>query len=182
MKLNPELKEVFREFNILPDAGMLCLFSIYHQIPLIGELAVLLEPVMMQINVAKIVDKDYRTGSITWNITLYEGEENEWSWIDKEYRPMFKALDKLKAGSMSSCSRKMKEFFKAHPSVRKQDVLAATKLYLSTITDTQYMQQADYFIFKNSDKKSSFSSRLEQYLEVLKDKPKDLSNPNYKLM
>lgn len=182
MKINPELKEVFREFNINPPAGLMCLFSIYNEIPLSGELASVLEPVMMQINVAKIVDKDYHTGSITWNIPLYEGEENEWSWIDREYRPMFRTLDKLKAGSISSCTRKMKEFFKKHPAVRKQDVLAATKIYLATITDTQYMQGADYFIFKNSDNRSSFTSRLEQYLEVLREKPKDLGGTNYKLM
>lgn len=174
MKLNPELKDVFKEFNIDSAQGIFCLMSIYHKIPLTGMLASLLESTMMQINVSKIVEKDYKTTppSVVWNYPLYEGEETEWAWVDKEFRPLFKAANKLKAGSASSCIRKMKDFFRKHPSVRKDDVLAAAKLYISSVNDTTYLQQADYFIFKNSDTKSAFTSRLEQYIELLKENRK----------
>lgn len=168
MNLNSELKPVFREFNIDPASGLFCLMSIYHNIPIRGELEKLLTPVMMQINVAKIVDKDYKTKTLVWNIPLYEGENMEWNWINTEFRPLFAAVSRVKAGSLSSCTRKMKEFFKKHPSVRKQDVIEAAKMYVNSVSDPQYLQQADYFIFKNSDAKSSFSSRLEQYLELIK--------------
>lgn len=182
MKLNAQLKEVFSEFNIDPAQGLFCLLSIYHNIPITGKVFDLLNPTMMQINVAKIVEKDYtRGGTVVWNVSLYEGEETEWKWIDTEYRPLFRAINKLKGGSTTSCNRKMKDFFKSHPAVRKQDVLDAAKLYISSVNDPQYLQQADYFIFKNSDTKSSFTSRLEQYLEVLKD-AKPTSDVNYKLM
>ena len=182
MRLNPELREIFDEFNIDPAAGIYCLLSIYHGIAIKGELAKILEPVMMQINVAKIVEKDYKSNTLIWNTTLYEGEEHEWSWVDLEYRPLFKAANKLKGGSSSSCTRKMKEFFKKHPSVRKQDVIEAARLYISTERDPTYIQQADYFISKNSDVKASFTSRLEQYLELINESRAPAERRNYNLM
>lgn len=182
MKLNPELRKIFDEFNIDPAMGIFCLLSIYHVIAIKGDLAKILEPVMMQINVAKIVDKDYKSNTLIWNVPLYEGEENEWSWIDKEYRPLFKSVNKLKGGSSSSCIRKMKEFFKKHPAVRKQDVIEAAKLYITTERDPMYLQQADYFISKNSDNKSSFTSRLEQYLELVNEVRIPSEKINYNLM
>lgn len=174
MKLNLQLKEIFKEFNINPSEGIMCLLAIYHGVGLSGELEKVLQPTMMQLNIAKIIDKDYKTGTIIWNIPLYEGQNLEWGWIETEYRPLFRAVNKLKAGSSSSCLRKMKDFFAKHPSVRKDDVIAAAKMYISSVNDPTYLQQADYFIFKNSDTKSSFTSRLEQYLELLKESRKQV--------
>ena len=180
MNLNPELKPIFKEFNIDPAQGLFCLLSIYHNIPLTGQLESLLFSTMMQLNIAKIVDKDYKTGTVVWNTPLYEGEQNEWEWINTEFRPLFAAVNRLKAGSLSSCTRKMKEFFKKHPAVRKQDVIEAAKMYIQSVNDPTYLQQADYFIFKNSDTKSSFTSRLEQYLELIRLNQGE--SDNYKMM
>lgn len=181
MKLNQQLRDIFKEYNIDPVEGILCLFSIYHNVTLSGEIEKVLQPTMMQINIANIVSKDYKSNPprIVWNVPLYEGELNNdsnWAWIETEYRPLFKAANKLKAGSPSSCLRKMKDFFAKHPSVRKDDVIAATKMYITSVNDPNYLQQADYFIFKNSDNKSSFTSRLEQYLEILKESRKKIGN------
>jgi hypothetical protein len=182
MRLNPDLFETFKEYNINPSYGFLSLLAVYHSIPLTGDLGKMLDSTMMQINIAKIIDKDYKTNTLIWNTTLYEGEEHEWSWIDTEYRVLFKAANKLKAGSSSSCVRKMKEFFKKHPAVRKQDVIEATKFYISTMNDMEYLQQADYFITKNSDTKSSYTSRLEQFLELVNDRRIPSERKNYRKM
>lgn len=182
MKLNPELKSIFIEFQIEPSLGILCLLHIYHKIALNPQLESILSPVMSQINVAKIVEKDYKAGgSLIWNYPLYEGEQTEWEWVNKEYRPLFHAVRKDAAGSLSSCLKKMKEFFKAHPAVRKHEVLEAAKMYINSVENPQYLQQADYFIFKNSDTRSSFTSRLEQYLELCKQSL-PVGGTNYKMM
>lgn len=186
MKLNSNLREFFKEYNIDPALGIVCLLTVYHNICICGKLHDALDSTMMQINVSKIIEKDYQTQTVTWNVPLYEGEveDDDWNWINKEYRPMFKSVNAERAGSSTSCVKKMKEFFKKHPAVRKQDVMEAVKLYIESIGDPQYLTQADYFIFKNNDRLSSYASKLEQYLEILKDNnEKALSvEVNHKMM
>mgnify|MGYP003610773676 CR=1 FL=1 len=178
MKLNLQLKEIFKEYNINPSEGIMCLLAIYHGVGLSGELERVLQPTMMQLTIAKIIDKDYKTGTVVWNVPLYEGQNLEWGWVETEYRPLFRAVNKLAGGSTSSCLRKMQAFFAKHPSIRKDDVIAAAKMYIASVHDPTYLQQADYFIFKNSDSKSSFTSRLEQYLELLKESRKQANGAN----
>lgn len=184
MNLNSELKDIFKEYQIDDAYGILCLLSVYHNIKLHDDLERILQPTLMQINVAKIIEKYYKTDEITWNYSLYESEEidKEWGWVNTEYRLLFKTVSPVKAGSASGCVKKMKDFFRKHPAVRKQDVIEATKLYIQTVDDPTYLQQADYFIIKNSDVKSSFSSRLEQFLELINDKKSPADRVNYKMM
>ena len=58
----------------------------------------------------------------------------------------------------------MKDFFSKHPEVRKQDIIDAAELYLSTTTNPEYIMSADYFIWK--DKGRNQRSMLETYLEL----------------
>ena len=166
MVINSLLKPILQDYNIPFGEGILCLIIIYYNLPLSPATEALFDPIMHQINISKIVERDYSSGSIKWNISLYSGENTEWEWINLEYRELFKAVNKERAGSSASCLAKMKEFFKSHPEVRKDDVINAAKAYIKSVDDPQYLQGADYFIVK--DKGKSLTSRLEQYLEIVK--------------
>lgn len=171
MTINPEINKLLQEHNIDYTKGMLVLFSLYFGLPMTDDVEKLFYGVMMQINVIKIVDKVYPTHAVIWNIPLFlDGNpdmESEWIWVNNEYRPLFRNMDKDRAGSPSSCLKRMKTFFAQHPSVRKEDVIAAAKLYIDSVSDVRYLQSADYFIVKG--KGTETTSRLEQYLEIVKE-------------
>lgn len=90
-------------------------------------------------------------------------ESVDLTWID-EYRKLFreKSFSRGIMGSRSQCIQKMTAFIKKHKA-NKEDILGATKLYLDTINNPTYIQQADYFISKNG------GSRLEAFLEEYKE-------------
>lgn len=178
MVINPKISELFKEFNIDHVQGMLCLLSIYHDLPLTNGLEKVFEETLHQLTATKIVDRDYKTGTITWAVPLYEGEENDWGWVLAEYRPLFSSINKVRAGSPSSCIKRMKELFKRKPEVRKDMVIDATKLYLASVTDPQYLISADYFIQK--DKGANAISRLEQFIEIVKEEESKKSG--YRMM
>lgn len=85
-------------------------------------------------------------------------------WID-EYRKLFKAKSTATGvmGARTQCIAKMQKFIK-ETGASKADILAATKLYLDTLQDVRFLQQADYFISKNG------GSRLEAFIEEYKEK------------
>lgn len=180
MKINPEIEKLLNEHNISYTKGMMVLFCLYHGLPMTGDTEQFLYDTMMQINVVKIVERNYGPNNrIVWNMPFYiDGDnkvESEWSWVTNEYRPLFRDVAKDRAGSPSGCIKRMKSFFSTHPEVRKQDVIAAAKLYIDSITNPKYMQSADYFIIKG--KGADTTSRLEQYLEMVKDSNKQVSKP-----
>lgn len=183
-EFNPEIYEKLKEQGITEQYAIneaLCyLLCIYYEIPVlcIGE------KIVIQVNLTKIVERDYNAKQTNplvapakWNISLFvvpEQIDNNWEWVDKEYRIKFKSITGDKAGDKNGCIAKMKQFFAANPEVRKQDVLTAADLYINPFrTSTQnakYMQRADYFISKKEA--GAKLSRLEQYLEQIKDNQK----------
>lgn len=109
---------------------------------------------------------DIRAKGLEFEAQEVEHSESEdiLDWIE-EYRNLFKERFNRTGikGSKSACQTKMKSFLKANPKVTKEDVLAATTLYLDSLDDYKYMQNADYFIRKNNQ------SRLEAFVEEYKE-------------
>lgn len=177
MKINPKINEILKQYNIHEDSGILYLLSIYHNLDtnVLENLA--FESVGKQVNLAKIVERDYtEKGMVTWNVNLYESEkesETAWDWVE-EWREMFAKLRPDARGNKKDCLTKMKKFFANNPEIRKDDVIKATQLYLATVRDAKYLQQANYFICKvvKAEGGSTYNSRLEQYLEVLQKQGK----------
>ena len=164
--INPEIKTTLHEYNIPVDEGILCLLSIYYNLTDIVRFEEHYELVYKQINASKIISRNYLENTITWRIPLFNINglnEKDWSWVDTEYRALFRVIDKEKAASPKSVLGRMKKFFAEHPHVRKDDVIAAAKLYIQA-TEPKYVQQADYFISKGSGIQAT--SRLETYLEI----------------
>ena len=83
----------------------------------------------------------------------------------KEYRTLWKGLKPGSMGSEATCTDKLIKWMKLNPSYSKEDILKAAKIYLKTVDNYQYLQQADYFIFK----KDAFgeSSRLSSFIDEI---------------
>lgn len=167
MVINKAIKDTLRAYEIPQTEGILCLMVIYYELPMPDILNSALGDIMRQINISHIVERDYSTETVKWNIPLYGGEDTTWDWVNSEYREIFKKIRPDRAGSPTSCLKRMKDFFKAHPEVRKEEVLKAALMYVASVDDPQYLQGADYFIIKSSNT-GGMTSRLEQYLEILK--------------
>jgi hypothetical protein len=83
----------------------------------------------------------------------------------KEYRTLWKGLKPGAMGSEGTCNDKLIKWMKLNPSYSKEDIIKAAKIYLKTVDNYQYLQQADYFIFK----KDAFgeSSRLSSFIDEI---------------
>lgn len=83
----------------------------------------------------------------------------------KEYRTLWKGLKPGSMGSENTCKDKLVKWMTLNPSYSKDDILKAAKIYLKSIDNYQYLQQADYFIFK----KDAFgeSSRLSSFIDEI---------------
>jgi hypothetical protein len=89
------------------------------------------------------------------------------NWIDT-YRDLFKGKKIGAMGHRAACILKMDKFLKQYPYSRTV-ILAATERYINSQRQGgyAYLQQADYFIFKNEDFVGSriSNSRLATFCE-----------------
>ena len=96
------------------------------------------------------------------------------NWID-DYRRLFKDARNAPGimGDRAGCIKKMKAFMKAYRKYTKDDIIKAAEYYISTINNPMYLQQADYFISKNSN------SRLASFCEELQEKGNETTTTFY---
>jgi hypothetical protein len=149
MKLNEEVTKLLLQNSIGHD-GILYLLSIYYEL----HTNCISEPIQKKVNMLKIAERVYNGYDfhIKWNIALFEGEkptESYWDWVD-DWRKLFKKVNAERDGTKRYCVARMKKFFSRFPEYRKEQVMAATKAYLSTVTNGQYLKKADKFIFEGS--------------------------------
>jgi hypothetical protein len=113
---------------------------------------------------------DFNKEKVIWDISLFNEQENvivaDWEWVNI-YRQMFMDMKVDSGATFKDCKNRMMKFFSEHPTVRVDDVMEATKLYLESVNDIRYLQQANYFI-----KKGTGESRLEQFIEIYNNSTK----------
>ncbi len=171
--INPKIIKTLEFFNINKDDGVSYLLSLFF-----GFLPTYIpELIKKQINVTGIVERNYNNNTVNWIIPLFSNtiynSNNKWDWVVSEYRDMFMKIDPKKGGDRKSCVTKMKQFFSENPTVRKEDVIEATKIYLADFEngkqDNTYLQKANYFISKITKAygTSNYESRLSEYIELL---------------
>lgn len=80
-----------------------------------------------------------------------------------DFRKLWKGLKMGSMGSKEACIEKMTRWMQANPSYSKEDILKASKIYLDSLNDYTYLQQADYFIYKKDVKGES--SRLSAFID-----------------
>lgn len=92
---------------------------------------------------------------------------NELDGFVDEYRKLWKGLKVGSMGSESSCKEKLYKWMTEHPKYSKEDILKASKIYLKSVDNYQFLQQADYFIYK----KDAFgeSSRLSAFIDEIEN-------------
>lgn len=89
--------------------------------------------------------------------------KNGLSGFTEEYRSLWKGLKIGSMGSHDSCYDKLSRWFFSNPSYSKDDVLNAAKVYIDSLDNYQYLQQADYFIYKKDGKHET--SRLSNFID-----------------
>lgn len=83
-----------------------------------------------------------------------------------EYRDRWKGLKPGAMGGRNSCVQKLIRWMKENPQIQKEQILKAADLYLSTEgRNSQFLQRADYFIYKQEGNSKIENSRLSAYID-----------------
>ena len=99
---------------------------------------------------------------------ITEPEDEIEGFIDN-FRKLFRGYKPSSMGDKKACTKKMAKFYKEYPEyASKEIVLKATKRYIDTLDNYQYLKQADYFIYKQDGSKID-KSLLAVYCEEVVD-------------
>lgn len=165
MEINSKIKEILTEFGIPEEDGLAYLLSIYFDCRPSYTPSLLIH----KINTTQILGID-ENRKLFWRVPLFEGaierEEKYWKWLE-EYRNLFKDINPARAGDKKGILKRMQKFFAEHPEVRKEDVIGATKMYISSLSSSTYLISANYFIYKGvgSSQTSALETWVEKYME-----------------
>lgn len=170
MKINPQIKVILAEFNITENDGIAYLLAIFYDCR-----PSYTPPLLVQkMNVTNILGIGSNR-EVIWNIPLFEGEsQTKWDWV-KDWNAGFGMINKKRKAPDRDCITRMKAFFAENPDVRKEEVFEATKMYMSTLSDAEYLISSHYFIYKDKgkDRTSSLEGWIEKYREALLVNPID---------
>lgn len=159
MRINPQIEQILQEFGIPREDGLAYLLSVYFDVR-----PSYTPPLLVQrINVTNILGIDSEK-QLMWHHPLFDEQETvtKWDWI-RDWVDLFGKVNKSRKGSISTCIVRMKAFFAQNPDVRKDEVIAATEMYLRNVTNPDYLITSYYFIYK--DKGKDRTSPLEEWIE-----------------
>ena len=118
------------------------------------------EFIRTRVNATQIVEQ--RRDGIHWNIPLFKGAETAFAWVKDEYVDLFKEANSTRGGKVREATARMKKFFANNPHRRKEEVMAATKMYIMN-TDSAYLMFPHYFIEKGTGAVKTYA--LEDWLD-----------------
>ena len=146
MVINKKIKEILKQYNIDVNVGTLILLGIYHKLDIV-TLYGFAEEEIKKVNLTKIVEKNYTTNTLTWNVSLYEGGiQGEFEWV-RDWIDGFGKINMDRKGAFQDAVTRMKKFFTKYPHYRKDDVYKARNAYFTTVKDSQYLMKSHKFIF-----------------------------------
>lgn len=160
MKINDEILTRLKEYNIRPDDAIPVLLGIYY-----GYLPEYIPSLLLKkIYLTGIIEDDIP--NITWNVPLFDDMINKFDWV-KDYRKAFRDINKERGGTLKACIERFKKFFFENPDVTVEEVRLATKKYIQSNKDPNYLTSAHYFISKGKgvDKINS----LEAWIEIIRE-------------
>lgn len=163
MEINKEIKKILEQNNINVGSGTLYLLGVYHELDVH---LIVPSDIIHQVNLTKIVEKDFETDTIKWNIPIYSGQQTAFDWVSDWIIP-FGRMNPERKGSVRDCVARMKFFFQQNPEYRKDDVYAARDAYLASVKDPKYLKSSHKFIYEGSGTHRTFP--LLQWCEKLKE-------------
>lgn len=166
--INEGVKNLLREKGISIQDGIAYLICLYYGV----SPSYIPKDLVRRVLALPIVTIDYTTDTIEWKIPLFEEQEIGFEWV-VEWMNLFKKVNVERRGVKRDVLTRMKKFFANNPSVRKDDVFSATKLYLKRITDPIYCKKSHKFIYE-----ADGTSMLLDYVEQAKRK--DTNEHKYK--
>src|SRR5688572_22495468 len=123
MEINPEIKSILKGCKIDVQQGILCLLSIYFDL---DAERIIPEDLIKKINFTKIIEKDYTSKTITWNVPLFAGQEvGAFAWVNEWMNPFGTIGTPARRGTTKEVIARMKEWFAKNPEYRIEDVFAA---------------------------------------------------------
>ena len=163
VEVNSEIRKILANKTIPIHDGvgfLLCLYYGVHPSYVPKELE-------RRILACGIVSKDYSTDEVIWIVPLFEETIIGFEWIG-DWMDLFKAVNPGRRGVKSEVLRRMKTFFMNNPTVRMQDVMEATKLYLKSVEEAKYCKKSHKFIAEGDG--TSMLLDYVQQAEVLKSR------------
>ncbi len=103
---------------------------------------------LVDAGIVEVVKKRGKT-SINLLVPVFNDTEIEWHWVTNEFDALFKNVRSDCGGYGSQCIKKMKKVFTEDPSIRKDDVIAATVAYIASVNNVNMLMRSHNFINKS---------------------------------
>jgi hypothetical protein len=141
--INSEIKELLRRASVPIDDGIGYLLTLYYDVRISFVPPVLQQKVLS----TNIVNIDYTSNTLVWNVSLFEETEIGFEWIG-DWMNLFKNVNPDRRGVKADVLKRMKKFFMNNPTYRKEDVFKAAENYLATVSNPIYCKKAHKFIYE----------------------------------
>lgn len=158
IKVNTEIKKILARRNIPIHDGVCFLVSLYYGL----NPSFIPKELERKVLASGIVTKDYSTEQITWLVPLLEESVTGFEWVGA-WMDLFKEVNPDRRGVKREVITRMKRFFVNNPSVRTEDVVDATKLYLKGVNEARFCKKSHKFIYEIDG-----TSMLTDFVEQLK--------------
>ena len=170
MEINQQIRDLLDSFGINQEDGLSYLLSVYFECRPSYTPTILIQ----KINATNILGIG-ASRELIWNIPLFVASvetDGKWDWV-KLWNKSFGDINPKRKGTDKDCIIRMKKFFAENPEVRKEDVVNATQMYFSSLTDRQYLISSHYFIYKGvgRDKLSALAGWVERYQQEMLEAP-----------
>ena len=170
MEINQQIRDLLDSFGINQEDGLSYLLSVYYDCRPSYTPTILIQ----KINATNILGIG-ASRELIWNIPLFVTSvetDGKWDWV-KLWNKSFGDINPKRRGTDKDCISRMKKFFAENPEVRKEDVVNATQMYFSSLTDRQYLISSHYFIYKGvgRDKLSALAGWVERYQQEMSEVP-----------
>lgn len=143
MIINSEIKEILRSYHITVNDGIAYLLSVYFDVKPSYTPLDLVE----RMNRTNILGLD-GSRTLQWNVPLFEDQVTGFEWVYNEWLELFSRANREKKGGKREAVSRMKKFFSTYPDVRKDEIMAATEMYIRSVQNAKYLMISHYFISK----------------------------------
>jgi len=115
--------------------------------------------------IVQIESKDYDENKLVLKDKSNKDKIEDYEAFVNKFRSLFKDLRIGSMGNLKAVKDKLKRWMKDNPEITKKEILNATNSYIESLKgDYRFLQRADYFIYKQNQRKEE-SSRLSLFIE-----------------